>query len=397
MFQGHVCKLRWPAFGRSVRMLATQISGASRQVAVTAIPISGSIIATLMAFSTNKSFAYCDARHSFKVGTSGARLRTTHNDLDVDAQQTSQLTELRGSPHDAQRSDVVQKIKVGAAQFQPKVLQDNVSQIIRFIKEAAAQGIEVLLLPEAAIPGYDEDAILEATPQQLTEAEQMIRDACAEHHVAAIVGTAYHDAAGRCYNSATVIGPTGEVVGRQHKLQLVPPDESWSRPGEAVHVFHLCGVPIAIIICHDKRYPELVRLPVLAGARLIFYMACESWHDDLPLPCPREPAWSPERLGLELAVYRAQVQARAVENRVWVVKSNSAGCISEPTRGSHGMSSIIDPTGMIRAEAGVFTEEMVACHIDLSEATAAYAEKSLSSRYALAEFWRTGLKHVVVH
>lgn len=33
---------------------------------------------------------------------------------------------------------------------------------------------------------------------------------------------------------------------------------------------------------------------------------------DLPLPAPRVPAWSNERLAAEIGVYRAQIQARAV-------------------------------------------------------------------------------------
>merc|ERR1712046_250462 len=107
-----------------------------------------------------------------------------------------------------------------------------------------------------------------------------------------------------------------------------------------------------------------------AGARVIFYMACEAWHDDLPLPCSRDPPWSSERLHAEIGVYRAQMQARAVENRIWLVKSNVSGCTDDPTRGSHGMSSIIDPTGLVLQEAGVFSEEMVSQYIDLTAATA---------------------------
>lgn len=65
-------------------------------------------------------------------------------------------------------------------------------------------------------------------------------------------------------------------------------------------------------------------MPVLAGARVIFYISAEAYHDNRPLPAPREPAWTSERLEAELAVYRAQTQARAVENRVWLVRSRAS-------------------------------------------------------------------------
>jgi hypothetical protein len=87
---------------------------------------------------------------------------------------------------------------------------------------------------------------------------------------------------------------------------------------KACNVVTLCGVPTATIICHDKRYPELTRLPVLAGARLIFYIACELWHDDLPLPAPRSPPWSLDRLEAELGV-RCAFSGRDLHSRMPLV------------------------------------------------------------------------------
>lgn len=134
---------------------------------------------------------------------------------------------------------------------------------------------------------------------------------------------------------------------------------------------------------HDKRYPELCRLPTLAGARVIFYISCETYHDDLPLP---SHDWSDDRLDAELGVYRAQAQARAVENRVFVVKSNVAG--SRTGAGSHGMSSVIHPTGVVLGEADVYGEALVVADLDLADATAAYADKSLLDGYAHSAMWK---------
>ena len=69
----------------------------------------------------------------------------------------------------------------------------------------------------------------------------------------------------------------------QAKLQLVPTD-SFAVPGKSLNVFKLHDVLCSIIICHDSRHAELVRLPVLHGAKLIFYMSWETWHDDGPVP-----------------------------------------------------------------------------------------------------------------
>src|SRR5262249_56182622 len=77
----------------------------------------------------------------------------------------------------------------------------------------------------------------------------------------------------RLFNSAVVIDPSGKVLERYHKVQLA---ESWPEPGDHLSVFKVDGVTCSVIICHDERYPELVRLPVLAGARVVFYLSHES-------------------------------------------------------------------------------------------------------------------------
>ena len=147
--------------------------------------------------------------------------------------------------------------------------------------------------------------------------------------------------------------------------------------------------PAQVIICHDKRYPELCRLPVLAGARVLFYISCETYHDDAALPAHD---WAPERLEAELAVYRAQCQARAVENGVFVVKSN----VAAGDRGSHGMSAIFGPTGVVIEEAGLADENVLVADFDLAEATALYAAKSVRDGYAHKATWDGALGKVTV-
>ena len=284
-------------------------------------------------------------------------------------------------------------LTVATAQLRERrSVQETVERMTSFVAEAAARGAQVVVFPEAAITGYGPDCVASVSQDDVAAAEKSVREACRAHSIAAVVGTPLLG-----FNSALVIAADGSEVCRQHKMQLVPTDLPWSQRGEMVHVFDICGVDCSVIICHDKRYPELVRLPVLAGSRCIFYISAESWHDDLPLPAPHGTppvAWDAERLERELGVYRAQAQARAVENRVWLVKSNVAGNEEEPYRGSHGQSCIVDPTGMVVCEAGVYEEVLLTHTLDLDEATALYAEKSLLPEYALSGWWRAALQRV---
>jgi predicted amidohydrolase len=129
------------------------------------------------------------------------------------------------------------------------------------------------------------------------------------------------------------------------------------------------------MICHDERYPELVRLPVLAGAKVIFYVSHESGL----------------REEHKIGPYRAQIQARAVENTVFVVQANAPA--NKDATGSHGHSRIIAPDGNILQEASIFGDETLQATLDLRKATRANARNSLE-RGPLRDWWREGLKHV---
>src|SRR5690606_1544881 len=91
-----------------------------------------------------------------------------------------------------------------------------------------------------------------------------------------------------------------------------------------------------------------------AGAQLFFYISCES-------------GVSEEH---KIGPYRAQVQARAVENGVFLVHWNAPA--QRDNIGLDGTSNghrrIIGPDGNIIREAGAFEESMVIADIDLRHA-----------------------------
>ena len=169
-----------------------------------------------------------------------------------------------------------------------------------------------------------------------------------------------------------IIAPTGKVIERYHKIQLA---ERWPQAGDHLSVFKIEDVPCSVIICHDERYPELVRLPVLAGAKVVFYISHESGL----------------RSEHKIGPYRAQIQARAVENTVYVVQANAPA--NADASGSHGQSRIIAPDGNILQEASIFDDELVTATLDLRKATRQNARNSLD-RGPFRDWWLDGLKRV---
>lgn len=272
----------------------------------------------------------------------------------------------------SKKPEVPRSLRVASVQMRSsRDLDVNVRQTISFLKQCAAARVDVAVFPECSVSGYFNDIIPKLTAKELKQAESRLARACKELGLWAIIGTPVREE-GKLYNSAVVIDDLGKVRERYHKVQLA---ERWPDPGDHLSVFRVKGVPCSIIICHDERYPELVRLPVLAGARVIFYLSHES-------PITQEHKLGP---------YRAQIQARAVENGVFVVQANAPA--NADATGSHGQSRIIDPDGNLIHEASMFKEEILTSMLDLSRANAANAQRSLT-RGPLGDWWRAGLKHV---
>jgi predicted amidohydrolase len=253
-------------------------------------------------------------------------------------------------------------------------LADNVRKINEQLARCAADDVRVAVFPECALTGYFDEAFMKAiTAEQLSAAEGQLADACRTHDIYAIVGTPCRDG-DRLFNSAVVITPRGSVLARYHKVQLA---ESWPMAGDQLLVFPIDGVLASIIVCHDERYPELVRLPVLAGARVVFYVSHESGLKE-------------EK---KLAPYRAQIQARAVENTVYVVQANAPA--NTDTTGSHGQSRIIAPDGNLIDEASIFGADVLVATLDLERATGKQARQSVE-RGPFGDWWRDGVAKVHV-
>jgi predicted amidohydrolase len=231
-------------------------------------------------------------------------------------------------------------LKVAAVQFRSSFnVADNLKRIVETLARLAEDHVKVAVFPECALTGYDQQAVKDASPEEVALAEAQIRDVCRQKGIGAIFGSVYK-VNGRIYNSAVVVDSRGELIERYAKVYLA--GEKWFTPGNHISFFDLEGIPSTVIICHDERYPELVRLPAIQGARIVYYISHESGL----------------RQESKLAPYRAQLMARAVENGVFIVSAN-APASPKDLSGSHGQSRIVNPDGNVVREATYFGEEIL--------------------------------------
>jgi len=272
-------------------------------------------------------------------------------------------------------------LRAAAVQFRSRDgVAENCARICDRLARLAEQGVHVAVFPECALTAYDNDGIIGATPEQLATAEHTLAKACEEHRINAVVGTPFFRD-GRRYNGAIAWNRSGTCVARYAKIHTG--GEKWFVPGEEMALFPIEGVLCTAIICFDSRFPELVRLPVMAGAQVVFYLSCETDIID-------------ER---RMDQYRAQLVARAVENSVYVVCANSPMGEVRVTperihgfgRDGNGRSRIISPDGVIVKEASVFGEETVAADLVIADATRHLA--LLSKEFVpLGNWWDLGVK-----
>jgi predicted amidohydrolase len=143
--------------------------------------------------------------------------------------------------------------------------------------------------------------------------------------------------------------------------------------GEGPVIFRIAGTESTVIICHDLRYPELVRLAVAAGARVVFIANNESGilHEN------------------KLLGYRSMQISRATENFVYSVMCNSPADPQDIDRPncSHGNSKIVDPLGNVLDEAGVFEERLVIADLDLDQATGGPVTRTIGTNPTTKELY----------
>jgi predicted amidohydrolase len=141
----------------------------------------------------------------------------------------------------------------------------------------------------------------------------------------------------RLYNSAVVLGPTGEVLGVYRKVHN---QNEWPvfQSGDAFPVF---ATPVGIIgpfICADLHYPECTRSLVVQGARILTMTTAYPMDGDDPTCDPNDRA------------YTVQADALAMASQVWVMQANQVGQPAAPGAARYfGHSRIVSPFGEVAA------------------------------------------------
>ena len=275
----------------------------------------------------------------------------------------NRISKIPNSKRKSLRIAAVQMIFAGS-------IAGNLEKIEHAATQAAADGADAVLFPECATTGYacDFGALKPAAIRQVLRSVAAV---AARLEINLLVGSPIF-AGRKLYNALVVFDRRGRLVHTYAKCQLVESDRQWFTPGNSLSLLSLDGVPATAIICHERRYPELVRLPVMAGAQIVFH-----------------PNAGMDALAVSRTKRRGRdgIPVRAFENAVYYVFANSVGPQGKG-KWSSGDSKIVSPDGSFLQLADNRSECVLVESLDLSRAIRKYALDSLKHPRFLASHWR---------
>jgi len=263
------------------------------------------------------------------------------------------------------------RFQVAAVQmkFRPTITA-NVERIVELIHSAARNGADAILFPECAVTGYRRE-FRRLEPEQVAEGCATIAGAARETNCHVLVGSPTFRNR-RWFNSLLVSDRRGRKTFQYSKIHLTDSDARFFTPGNSLAFFRLDGIPATAIICHERRYPELVRLPVMLGAQIVFHP--NAGLDSLKVS-------KTKRRG------RDGIAVRAFENQVYYIFANSVGHQGSGLR-SAGDSKIVAPDSRVLALANNRDEMIIHAELDLTRAGRKYAKEALRQPVFLRGAWR---------
>ncbi|MSQ95208.1 MAG: carbon-nitrogen hydrolase family protein [Gemmataceae bacterium] len=148
----------------------------------------------------------------------------------------------------------------------------NLETIRARMREAAANGAQLVIFPECALSGYcfesKEEAWPHAEPIPGPSTEAIARE-CVNLGIWVIVGM-LETAGDHLYNACVLIRPAGIYpIYRKIHLPFLGVDR-FTTPGDAPFAVHdIGGLRVGMNICYDGSFPESARCLMLLGADLI--------------------------------------------------------------------------------------------------------------------------------
>ncbi len=225
--------------------------------------------------------------------------------------------------------------------WSPAFRERTVDTYERLTREASKGGVDLIVWPESAVPFFFQDDPIQG---------DRIRSLAREMNACLLFGSPAHElrnGKSTFLNSAFMISPSGETLGRADKLHLVPLGEYIPlgkfltfinklvvgigdfSPGERATPLDTGNTKLGIQVCYEVIFPELARQYVQAGARVLVAITNDAWFGRSSAPYQH----------LAISTFRA------IETRTPLIRAANTG-----------VTAIVDQNGHIRTMTNLFVE-----------------------------------------
>ncbi len=261
-------------------------------------------------------------------------------------------------------------VRLAAVQMgMTSVLEENLTRAEALVREAAARGANIILLPEL----FENLYFCQVEREEFFELAHPVeghpflgRFQALAQELGVVLPLSFFEKAGQAhYNSLAAIDADGTLLGVYRKSHI--PDgpgyeeKYYFTPGDSgFKVWDTRYGRVGAGICWDQWYPETARAMTLMGAELLLY----------PTAIGSEPA-EVETPNTH-SMWQRAMQGHAVSNVVYLGAANRVG--SETILGHqqafYGHSFLADYTGEIQAELGDTQEGVITLDLDFAAARA---------------------------
>lgn len=270
----------------------------------------------------------------------------------------------------------MRKITVAAIQMScSTILSENIEKADKMVRDAAASGANIILLPEL----FERQYFCQERRYEYYDFAKSVEENDAVNHfkklakeLSVVIPVSFYEKdVNVLYNSVAVIDADGTVLGVYRKTHI-PDDHFYQEkfyftPGNTgFKVWNTKYGIIGVGICWDQWFPETARAMAVQGAELLFY----------PTAIGSEPIIECD----SMSHWRRCMQGHAGSNLMPVIAANRIGLESvEPCKENamqssslnfYGSSFMTDETGELLETASRDKEEILIHTYDLDEIAA---------------------------
>jgi N-carbamoylputrescine amidase len=238
------------------------------------------------------------------------------------------------------------------------------------IDRAAGEGARVVFLPEITLLRYPADTQAGPNPgddaEELTEGPTFALAAEAARANNIFVHASLYEKApaadGLGFNTAILVSPSGELVGRTRKMHIPISagyyEDTYFRAGPAegnpypVYEPEGLGARLGMPTCWDEWFPEVARNYSLGGAEIVVYPTAIGSEPVFP-KFDTQPLW------------QQVIVANGINSGLFMVVPNRTG--NEGALSFYGSSFISDPYGRVLVQAPRDEEAILVADLDLDQ------------------------------